>query len=228
MREPISRTYRVALLVCAPVIRWWGRLEVEGLELVPTSGPTLMAVSHDSQWDPVAVGVAALHRRQVRALAKADLWRNPLLGRVLDGMGQIKLHRRSASQSGMADALAELRAGACIGIFPEGTLSFGHRLRARSGLGRLAADVPAARVLCVAVTDTVSIVRLPHRPRIRVRFFAPAGGPLRPDESPAEFSARIMAEVREVQPAVTGGRDPAVKHVAALEKFAARGLDVLP
>lgn len=210
----------MAMSVCRPVIGWWGRLRVEGLEHVPPEGPVLMAVNHDSHWDPVAVGVAALKRRQIRALAKAELWRNPVLGRILDGMGQIKLYRGRGE--GMQDALRELRAGACLGIFPEGTLSFGNELRARSGLGRLAADVPEAAVVCVAVADTVAIVRFPRRPRITVRFFPPAGGPLRPGEEPAAFVGRLMDEIRVVSPRVSAGRDPAKKHAAAAKRLAER------
>jgi len=221
VREPISLTYRVAMTVCTPVIRWWGRLQVTGLEAVPPSGPVLMAVNHDSHWDPVTVGVAGLGRRQIRALAKASLWKNPALGKVLDGMGQIPLHRGGGPDGGMADALRELRAGACLGIFPEGTLSRGEELRARSGIGRLALDVPDAPVVCVAVADTVAIARFPRRPRISVRFFAPAGGGLQPGESAGDFSARLMGELRAEVPRVTAGRNPEKKRRVAAEQAAA-------
>jgi 1-acyl-sn-glycerol-3-phosphate acyltransferase len=212
---PISRTYRLAMTVCRPVVRWWGRLEVSGLEHVPASGPVLMAVNHDSHWDPVAVGVAALGRRQIRALAKASLWKSPLLGRVLDGMGQIPLHRGGGPGGGLADALRELRAGACIGVFPEGTLSFGHELRAHSGLGRLARDVPEAKVVCVAITDTVALVRFPRRPRISVRFFPPSDGSPAPGESPEGFTVRLVREIRAEAPWVAAGRNPNKRPLAA-------------
>jgi 1-acyl-sn-glycerol-3-phosphate acyltransferase len=224
VRQPVSPTYRVAMRVCTPVVRWWGRLEVEGLEHLPESGPTLLAVNHDSHWDPVAVGVAGLSRRQVRALAKAELWKNPALGKVLDGMGQIKILRGGGSGGAMADARRELAAGACIGIFPEGTLSYGHRLRARSGLGRLAGDVPEARVVCCTVIGTGTIARFPKRPRIHVAFFPPAGGGLRPGEDPAAFVARLMDEIRERAPWVAAGRDPEAKHEAVRAKLEDRGL----
>lgn len=219
MKPQISRTYRVAMAVTRPVIRWWGRLEVDGLEHVPLEGPVLMAVNHDSHWDPVAVGVAAIRQRQIRALAKAELWGNPVLGKVLDGMGQIKLYRGRGE--GMEDALRELRAGACLGIFPEGTLSYGTQLRARSGLGRLAADVPEAVVVNVAVVDTVAIARFPKRPRITVRFFPPAGGQLQPGEDPAAFVGRLMGEIRVGAPWVAAGRRPEVKAALMAEKRAA-------
>jgi len=219
---PMSLTYRVAMTLCIPIVRWWGRLRVSGLEHLPASGPVLLAGNHDSHWDPIAVGVAALRTRQVRALAKASLWKNPVLAKVLDGMGQVPIHRGAGPDGGMTDALRELRAGACLGIFPEGTLSFGHELRARSGLGRLAGDVPEATVVCVALVDTVGVVRFPRRPRITVRFFAPAGGQLQPGESPADLTARLVREIRAEAPWVSTGRDPEAKHLAAAERFAAR------
>ena len=46
------------MAVLAPVIRWWGRLEVIGEEHLPTAGPTLLVGNHDSYWDPVAIGMA--------------------------------------------------------------------------------------------------------------------------------------------------------------------------
>ena len=126
--EKISTTYRVAMTACSPIVRAWGRLEVEGLDVLPAEGPVLLAGNHDSYWDPVAVGVAQLPRRQVRALAKSSMWKVKGLNKVLDGMGQIPIVRGSADVGALDRAIAELRAGACIGVFPEGTRSLGHRL----------------------------------------------------------------------------------------------------
>src|SRR6476469_8126265 len=89
--ERISPTYRSAMAVCTPIVRWWGRLEVSGLEHMPESGPVLLAGNHDSYWDPLSVGIAGLPRRQVCALAKSELWKVPLLDRILNGMGQIPI-----------------------------------------------------------------------------------------------------------------------------------------
>jgi len=40
----------------------------------------------------------------------------------------------------------------------------------------------------------------PRRPRIRIRFFDPAGGQPRPGEDPGGLSARLLAEIRELVP----------------------------
>jgi 1-acyl-sn-glycerol-3-phosphate acyltransferase len=194
------------MAACAPIVRWWGRLEVSGLGHLPSSGPVLVAGNHDSLWDPIAIGTAGLKRRQIQALSKSSLWKNALVGKVLDGMGQIPIDRGTGDIGALERAISELRAGACIGIFPEGTRSRGRELRARSGLGRIAEAVPEAQIVCCTVEGTVDIARFPKRPRIRVRFFPPAGGGLAADESAAELPARLLAEIRRSAPTLACGR----------------------
>ena len=83
-------------------------------------------------------------RRQIRALAKASLWDIKLLAPILNGMGQIPIQRGK----GDANALST-RSSGCE---PELALAYSRKapfraarmLRARSGVGRLALDVPEA------------------------------------------------------------------------------------
>jgi len=213
--EPFTPIYRIAMAVCFPLVKLWGRLQVEGLEVLPRGGPTLIIANHDSQTDPLAVGVAARRRRQIRALAKKPLWDKPGLGWVLDGMGQIPIERAAGDAQALANAIEALRAGACIGVFPEGTISVGRTLRARSGIGRLALEVPEARLVCATVQGCPDLARFPKRPRIRVRFFEPASGQTDPSESPAALSQRLLTEIRALAPPVDAGRDPA----KTLEKY---------
>lgn len=213
-REAMTRTYRVALGISMPIVRRWGRLTVEGLEHVPAEGPLLIVGNHDSYWDPVVIGIAAIKRRQIRALSKSTLWKVKGLNKVLDGMGQIPIVRGTGDADALDRAIAELRGGSCIGIFPEGTRSLGRTLRPRSGLGRLAAAVPEASIVPVAVTGTTDIPRFPTRPRLQVRFLAPDGG-MRPGESPADLAVRIVEELRTIAPVTTAGRRPKQKKVVA-------------
>ena len=166
----------------------------------------MVVSSHDSYWDPVAVGVAGLPRRQIRALAKSTLWKAPPLGWVLDGMGQIPIVRGGGDTHALDVAIRELAAGACIGVFPEGTISRGTLLRARSGGGRLVVAVPETQIVCAAVTGTVDIIRFPKRPQIGVEFFTPTAGQLQPGESASELMVRVMADVRSRAPVAIPGR----------------------
>ncbi|HEX4363634.1 MAG TPA: lysophospholipid acyltransferase family protein [Solirubrobacteraceae bacterium] len=209
-REQMTGMYRAALGLCVPIVRLWGRLEVEGAENIPASGPMLLVGNHDSYWDPVVIGIAAIKRRQVRALSKSSLWKVKGMNVVLDGMGQIPIVRGSGDADALDRAITELRAGSCIGVFPEGTRSLGRTLRPRSGVGRLAAAVPEAAIVPVAVSGTTDIPRFPKRPRLRVTFLPPAHG-LGPDESAAELAARVVGQVRALVPIAAAGRRPALE-----------------
>ena len=201
----IPPVYRAVMAAAGPIVRWWGRLEVEGLHTLPTHGATIVAANHDSAWDPVVIAFAARRHRQIQALAKASLWKNPLLRRVLDGMGQIPVRRGQADTDALDAAVQCLSAGGCLGIFPEGTRSQGKQLRARSGAGRLAQAVPQARIVCAAVSGTVDIARFPRRPRLKVTFFEPT--PSSPSESALELATRLTAELRAVAPVAAAGRN---------------------
>lgn len=197
--------YQAGRLATIPLVRWWGRLQVSGADELPAAGPVLLLINHDSAWDPVIVGVA-VRSRPVLALARSSLWDIRLLGWILDRMAQIPIERGRADLTALSAAVEQLRLGNCVGIFPEGTVSRGRTLRPLSGAGRLALAVPETRVVCVAVTGAVELVRFPRRPRIRVEFFTPAGGPPGPDESAIAFTRRATAEIRARAPHAVPGR----------------------
>jgi 1-acyl-sn-glycerol-3-phosphate acyltransferase len=201
-----SPAYRVVLAVGGPVMRRWSRMNVTGLECLPKDGPVLLVADHDSYWDPIAIAVAAREVRQIRALAKSTLWKVKPVDRLMDSMGHIPVERGTSNADAMNIAVAELRNGACIGIFPEGTRSVGRELRARTGVGRLAEAVPDAVVVGVRTNGTVDVVRLPKRPAITVEFYRPAGGSMQPGETAAEFSDRLLAELRQGAPREVPGR----------------------
>jgi 1-acyl-sn-glycerol-3-phosphate acyltransferase len=204
--EPhVSLPYRIVMIVATPIVRWWGRLRVSGDELLRQPGAVLIFANHDSHWDPLVVGVAA-PGVQIRALAKSSLWRNPVVARVLDGMGQIPIERGRGDAAALSAAIEQLERGSCIGVFPEGTISRGEVMRPRSGAGRLALAVPDARIVAATVTGSVDIVRFPRRPRLVVEFFEPAAGQARDGESAMALTRRVMEEIRERAPFAAAGR----------------------
>jgi 1-acyl-sn-glycerol-3-phosphate acyltransferase len=216
----VPLTYATVMIVATPVVRWWGRLEVIGQDLLLASGPTILMVNHDSAWDPVVVGVAA-RRRQIRALAKSSLWKSRPMAWVLDHMGQIPIERGRGDLAALTAAIDHLRQGQCIGIFPEGTVSRGRQMRVLSGAGRLALAVPGTRVLGVRITGAVDIIRFPRRPAIRVAFFEPASGQPKPDDSAITLTRRVMTEVRAQAPAAIPGRAKRRAHYRRLVEAAA-------
>jgi 1-acyl-sn-glycerol-3-phosphate acyltransferase len=121
-------------------------------------------------------------------------------------MGQIPIDRGKGDVGALERAISDLRAGACIGVFPEGTRSRGRVLRARSGFGRLAQAVPEAQIVCCRVVGTTDLLRFPKRPAISVHFFLPAGGGLQPGEEITAFGQRLLDEIRREAPIAAAGR----------------------
>src|SRR6201992_3667398 len=220
--ERITPAHRAAMSAAHPAVVSWGRLRVTGVELLPLEGPLLVVGDHDSYWDTVATGIAAMPRRQIRALAKSSMWKNKLLGAVLTGMGQIPIERGSGDGGALDRAIEELRKGACIGISPEGTRSLGRALRARSGVGYLARAVPEATIIGGACTGTVAIPRFPRaRPRVRVEFFEFDRPAIAPEESPQEYSTRLLTQIRQRAPIEVAGRKRAAALVGRVPTWSA-------
>ena len=197
--------YDLAAALMRPAA-WWGRLRVEGLEQVPAEGPLLVVPNHDSQWDPILVGLAIKPRRRLRFLARASLWRIPLLGPILYGLGQIPIRRGTGDSGALEQAVAALADGEAICVFPEGGLSWGEHVRARSGVGRLAEWCPGVQVVLCTVEGTTTYARWPRRPRVRVAFFRPAAGDPQPGEEAPVLATRLLDEIRDRVAPMPAGR----------------------
>ena len=83
---------------------------------------------------------------------------------------------------------------------------------ARSGVGYMARAVPEATIVGVACNGTVAIPRFPRaRPDVRVEFFAFDRPAIAPEESPQEYSTRLLAQLRQRAPI---GRGPQARRSA--------------
>jgi len=95
--------------------------QVSGQENVPKRGPVVLIANHTSYLDPPALGVAS--PRRVYFMAKEELFRIPLFGWLLKGLGAFPVKRGTPDRRAFKRALAVLAAGNVLGIFPEGTRS---------------------------------------------------------------------------------------------------------
>jgi len=168
-----------------PVLRRWLDLKVEGREHVPTAGAVLLAGTHQSHADSLAIGTAV--PRPTHFLGDRRLMDWPVIGPWLPRMGMVPLNRGEGDAAAI-DLLARLLSqSACIVIYPEGSRSRDGRVhRLRSGLARIAAATQVP-VVPVAVAGIHDVWPIGSRPRLRggrvtVRF-APQLAP--PDPTPA-------------------------------------------
>jgi len=140
-RTPV---YTLARLVVPPVIRFWLRLDMQGAHHIPASGPVIVAANHTSYFDPLCLGVFVDSAgRQVRFLAKSELFERPLMRFIMLGAGQIPVYRESRDASRSLSAAVEaMKDGAAVAIYPEGTTTRDPGFMpgpAKNGVARLAA-----------------------------------------------------------------------------------------
>jgi 1-acyl-sn-glycerol-3-phosphate acyltransferase len=94
-------------------------------EKLPAEGGFLLVINHISEVDPLIVAHLVWdHGRIPRYLAKAGLFKNWFLGLFFRSAGQIPVERASRSAAGAYDAaVAAVREGKCVVVYPEGTIT---------------------------------------------------------------------------------------------------------
>ncbi|CAN5619925.1 lysophospholipid acyltransferase family protein [soil metagenome] len=112
---------------------------------VPATGGCVIVMNHLSHVDPLtAAHFTYDHGRLPRYLAKSGLFRNPVLGFFMRSAGQIPVERASTHAAGAyAAAVAAVRAGECIVVYPEGTITRDPDLwpmTGKSGAARIALE----------------------------------------------------------------------------------------
>jgi 1-acyl-sn-glycerol-3-phosphate acyltransferase len=158
----VSPLYRIIGTLSIPVVKGLYRLQVRGLEHVPEGG-FVLAANHTSNFDPWPLGTPFLPRRQLRFMAKAELF-NPVLAPILRAGGAFKVRRGEGDVEAMRTAVELVREGEIVVMFPEGTrqqkgLVKKHTARPHTGAARiaLAADAP---LVPAAIAGTERLLRL--------------------------------------------------------------------
>jgi 1-acyl-sn-glycerol-3-phosphate acyltransferase len=158
----ISPLYRIIGTLSIPVVKGLYRLRVRGLENVPDGG-IVLAANHTSNFDPWPLGIPFLPDRQLRFMAKAELF-NPVLAPILRAGGAFKVRRGEGDVEAMRTAVDLVREGEIVVMFPEGTrrtkgLVKRHTARPHTGAARIAltANVP---LVPAAIGGTDRILRL--------------------------------------------------------------------
>jgi 1-acyl-sn-glycerol-3-phosphate acyltransferase len=122
-----SPAYRVVRgLIRLLLWLFYRRIDVVGRERIPETGAVIVAANHHNALVDAMLIMATIPR-PITALAKAPLFRHPLIGPPLWMIGAVPVHRRAEAgddprrNDGMfAAAIEALRAGGVILIFPEG------------------------------------------------------------------------------------------------------------
>jgi len=94
---------------------------IQGAENMPAEGPVILAINHQSIWDPLVA--ASSLPRQVSFMAKEELFSIPVLGTIFLKLGAFPVKRGQGDMNAIRQSLAILKEGRVLGLFPEGTRS---------------------------------------------------------------------------------------------------------
>lgn len=164
--------------IAVPLIGAIATIRIHNPEKLPATGPFVLTPNHVSNIDPMVIGVAVWRLgRAPRFLAKASLFRIPVVGAAFRAMGQIPVDRAGAGRGAVPMSAAQrlVREGQGVIVYPEGSLTRDPDLwpmRGKTGAARLALQlgVPVIPVAHVGSERLMPVneTRLRLRPRARI------------------------------------------------------------
>jgi len=114
------RLYKLCYSIIWPFVslRYWRK--VKGRENIAPGGAILCG-NHSSNIDPVLLGYAYTIKTHVHFMAKTELFKIPLLGRIIRAIGTFPVERDKTDVAAVKTAMKYLKNGEKVAMFPEGT-----------------------------------------------------------------------------------------------------------
>jgi 1-acyl-sn-glycerol-3-phosphate acyltransferase len=206
-REGVGWTYPlVRLIVSLPTLLIW-RVRAIGVKNVPKGGPLILAPNHFSQMDHFFVGLYL--RRQIRFMAKSQMFGPPVLTYIYKHGGVIPIRRGHRDEEAFTTAFTVLDQEGMLLIYAEGGRSRSSELgEPKPGIGRIALE-SGAPVVPVAIYGSDSVRRWKRFrfPRVTVEFGEPVS--FAREESPSrerqlEAATEVFGRVREMYEGLSG------------------------
>ena len=186
--------YRFLHLMCRAGFVVFARVRCHGRHWVPAKGGVLMLSNHQSNLDPVLVGLAC--DRRLNYLARDTLFGFAPFRWLINSLDAIPIDREGMGMSGLKETLRRLKREEMVLIFPEGTRTASGKVGLlKPGFAALArrAQVP---LVPLAIEGAFQAwprkQRLPQPEVIEIQF----GEPLRVDQLDDFDDRQLVAEVQ--------------------------------
>src|SRR5262245_40582530 len=202
----IAMGYRLVRGVIRMLLRlFYRRVDLVGADRIPSHAPLLITANHhNSLVDPMLI--MGTFPRRITVLANAPLFRHPLIGPFLHAVGALPVNRRKEAgddprknEAMFAAAIAYLKAGGAILIFPEGrTQPVPTLLPLRTGAARLllGTDGPGERH-GVTLLPVGLVFETPGTFRVAAALIA-VGVPVPTDDVIAGYAREPESSVRRL------------------------------
>ena len=115
----MTKLYLFLQCVFKPIYKIFFGLKAEGLENEPTEGACIICANHISMHDIFFIGTHL--KRQIYFFAKKELFKNPILGKILRSFGTISVNRGAGDLKAIKSTIEVLEKGNYVGLFPQGT-----------------------------------------------------------------------------------------------------------
>jgi 1-acyl-sn-glycerol-3-phosphate acyltransferase len=145
LQEKRGWAWATVVAIVKPILVTTTKHEWIDGEKIPASGGCVIAMNHVSHIDPLTLGwLLYEHGRLVRYLAKDALFETPVIKYIVKDAKQIPVSRLTTDAAKAFDAAcAAVRAGECVGVYPEGTITKdpdGWPMRGKTGAARIALE----------------------------------------------------------------------------------------
>lgn len=150
-----NAAFKFAAYVLRPILTAITKKDWRGGEKLPKSGAAIVVCNHLSYLDPLSFTHFLYNNgRAPRYLGKDGVFRIPVIGPFIRAAGQIPVNRESKDAvKGYEHAIAALKVGHLVGIYPEGTLTRDENLwpmKGKTGAARLALTTGAPVIPCAS------------------------------------------------------------------------------
>lgn len=247
MRE---RWYDVTVTLGGALLRALDlRLDAEGEQHLPASGPAVIAANHIGYLDFMTIAAIGRRRgRNIRFLTRHDVWQVPVARQAMTGMRHVPVDRDAPAAAYLA-ARRLLESGEVVALFPEAGISHSYTIRSlMPGAAALAAETAAPLLPLVqwGTQRVWSVARhpdgRPRRPslsrgrRVDLQIAAPAAITTDPRSTTETLGHTLTAMLEQLQgrahhrpaPDEEAWWYPAHLGGAAPDRQAARPLDEVP
>ncbi len=177
-------TYRLAIAIVRPLLMLFTKREWSGAENLPAEGGYVICPNHYSYLEPLVFGHFLVdHGHAPRYLGKVEVFKAPVVGAIVRNADQIPVYRESGrAADAYRAAVAAVRAGKGVAIYPEGTLTRDPDLwpmRGKTGAARVALDdlygreistevlLEATARIMAAITAELEVLRGEKAPVVR-------------------------------------------------------------